>query len=97
MAPAVEEAPVVVPVAAAPVGPSPEEEAAFLSEERFQEAASAPLSVAAAAETEEPAGALPPLDELVARIPAPTRALIDELFRARFVTVKRVPKSALKN
>jgi hypothetical protein len=55
------------------------------------------LSVAAASEPEEPAGALPPLEELVNRIPAPTRALMDELFRARFVTVKRVPKSALKN
>jgi hypothetical protein len=83
--------------AEAPVGPSPEEEAAFLSEQSFQEAASAPLSVAAPVETEEPAGALPKLDDLVNRIPAPTRALVEELFRAKFVTVKRVPKSALKS
>ncbi len=39
---------------------------------------------------------LPPLEGLVNRIPAPTRALVDELFRAKFVTVRRVPKSALK-
>ncbi|MBI3885441.1 MAG: hypothetical protein HY302_06900 [Opitutae bacterium] len=83
--------------AEAPVGPSAEEEAAFLSEQSFQEAASAPLSVAAPAEPEEPAGALPPLAELVNRIPAPVRGLMEELFRAKFVTVKRVPKSALKN
>jgi hypothetical protein len=36
------------------------------------------------------------MDDLIQRIPAPARAAIDELFRARFVTVKRVPKSALK-
>lgn len=81
----------------APVGPSPEEEASFLSEQSFQEAASAPISVAAKAEPEEPVGALPPLDDLIKRIPAPARELMDELFRAKFVTVKRVPKSALKN
>jgi hypothetical protein len=40
---------------------------------------------------------LPPLDDLVARIPTETRQLMDELFRAKFVTVKRVPRSALKN
>jgi hypothetical protein len=39
---------------------------------------------------------LPPLDDLVKRIPANVREVLDELFRARFVTVKRVPKSALK-
>ena len=81
----------------APVGPSPEEEASFLSEQSYQEAASAPLSVAATAEPEEPVGALTPLDDLIKRIPAPARELMDELFRAKFVTVKRVPKSALKN
>ena len=40
---------------------------------------------------------LPPMEDLVKRIPAPTRELMEELFRARFVTVKRVPKSALKS
>jgi hypothetical protein len=34
---------------------------------------------------------LPPLDELVARIPAPVREILDDLFRARFTTVRRVP------
>ena len=39
---------------------------------------------------------LPSLDDLVQRIPAEVRETLDDLFRARFVTVKRVPKRALK-
>jgi hypothetical protein len=46
---------------------------------------------------EEPKSDLPPMEDLVKRIPAPTRELMEELFRARFVTVKRLPKSALKS
>ena len=38
---------------------------------------------------------LPPLDELVQRIPAEVRDTLEDLFRARFVSVKRVPKRAL--
>jgi hypothetical protein len=45
---------------------------------------------------EADAGPLPPLDQLVQKIPAELRETLDELFRARFVTVKRVPKNALK-
>ncbi|MDI1319295.1 MAG: hypothetical protein PSW75_03755 [bacterium] len=45
---------------------------------------------------EEPKTDLPPMEDLVKRIPAPARELMEELFRARFVTVKRMPKSALK-
>ena len=44
----------------------------------------------------EEKGNLPPMDDLVKRIPMPARDLMEELFRARFVTVKRIPKSALK-
>ena len=40
--------------------------------------------------------ALPPLDELVKRIPEDVRETLDELFRARFVRVQRVPARALK-
>jgi hypothetical protein len=32
---------------------------------------------------------LPPLDELVARVPAEIRAVLDDLFRARFTGVRR--------
>lgn len=81
----------------APVGPSESEESAFLAEQRDESyggPASAP-SRAALPEVEEK-GPLPPLDDLVNRIPPATRELLDELFRAKFVTVKRVPASALK-
>ncbi len=45
----------------------------------------------------EETGDLPPMEDLVKRIPALAREAIEELFRARFVTVKRIPQSALKN
>ncbi len=35
---------------------------------------------------------LPELDALVARLPAELRETLDELFRARFVSVKKLPK-----
>lgn len=44
----------------------------------------------------EEKGDLPPLDDLVKRIPAPAREALEEYFRPRFVTVKRIPQSALK-
>ncbi len=44
---------------------------------------------------EEALLSLPSLEDLVKRVPAETRQLIDELFRARFVGVRRVPKSSL--
>jgi hypothetical protein len=54
---------------------------------RLQEA---PASAAAAAP-------LPPLDELVKRIPADVRDTYDDLFRPKFVSVKRVVSSSLKS
>lgn len=82
----------------APVGPNEGEEASFLAEQRIASGvASAPgPRTKERSDDPEPAGSLPPLEDLVNRIPAATRALLDELFRAKFVTVKRVPKSALK-
>lgn len=83
----------------APIGPSDGEEPSFLAEQREQgfSAPSAPSRTAAAEAEPDDKKPLPPLDDLVQRIPAETRQLMDELFRANFVTVKRVPKSALKN
>ena len=81
-------------MADAPVGPSSEEEAAFLAEER--ENGYAPPAATQPVADVEKSGSLPPLEDLVKRIPMPTRDLMEELFRAKFVTVKRVPKSALK-
>lgn len=80
--------------AGAPIGPGEAEESAFLAE---QQQANPPKAVAnAPAETDERAISLPPMDELIQRIPASTRDLMDQLFRARFITVKRMPGSAFK-
>jgi hypothetical protein len=39
---------------------------------------------------------LPPLDQLVKQIPPDVREALDDLFRAKFVRVTRVPKKALR-
>lgn len=39
---------------------------------------------------------LPELDELIARVPADVRDTLDELFRARFVSVKKLPARAFQ-
>ena len=39
---------------------------------------------------------LPALDELVARVPPGVRALLDDLFRAKFTTVRRVAPDSQK-
>lgn len=78
------------------VWPTASEEAAFLSEARGRGEVVVPIAREAAEEVEENAKALPKLSELVERIPPETRELLDELFRARFVAVKRVRKADLK-
>jgi hypothetical protein len=50
----------------------------------------------AAAEAAAEKKNLPALDELVERIPADVRDTLEDLFRAKFVKVARVPKKALK-
>jgi len=42
-------------------------------------------------------GDLPPLEKLVGRIPAETREALDELFRAKFTSVRRLPGKAFKS
>lgn len=81
-------------VSDAPAGPSSEEEAAFLAQEREMGVVTPALMHAETPPEEK--GDLPPMDDLVKRIPMPARDLMEELFRAKFVTVKRIPKSALK-
>lgn len=77
-----------------PAGPSSEEEAAFLAQEREMGIVTPALMHAESPPEEK--GSLPPMEDLVKRIPMPTRDLMEELFRAKFVTVKRIPQSALK-
>ena len=81
----------------ASVGPSTEEEAAFLAVDVDCGPADIPLPKANRVESDSIEEPLPPMEDLVNRIPAPARELIENLFRARFLTVKRVPKAALKN
>jgi hypothetical protein len=67
---------------------------------RDQAAPSSPAARRAAAADEDDsdakAGALPEVDALVARLPAEVRETLDELFRARFVAVKKLPKKAFQ-
>lgn len=78
------------------VWPDEAAEAAFISEARGR--GESPKATVTPIETEEERAPkqLPPLSELVERIPAETRELLDELFRAKFVAVRRVKKSDLK-
>jgi hypothetical protein len=88
-----------VPVAAAaeiPPWPGETDEASFLADARLRgDDSPAPAPVAAAEETGAPAD-LPPLEQLVARIPAEVREALDDLFRAKFTRVRRVSRAALK-
>lgn len=77
----------------APVGPDEAEEAALLAEQRAPGSAAIPARKLSAEDSNIP---LPPMDELIQRIPSSTRELMDQLFRAKFVTVKRLPVSAFK-
>jgi len=81
---------------AEPPLPGEEAEAAFLAEahERGEDVASVAAALAAA-ESEDEKGALPPLEELVQRLPAELRDTLDDLFRAKFVKVIRVRKKDL--
>ena len=78
----------------APVGPGDAEESAFLAEQRRSGPTVAPGLPPT--EVEDLNSPLPPMDELIQRIPAGTRELMDQLFRAKFVTVKRLPPAAFK-
>ena len=81
------------------VWPDEAAEAAFLAEARGRgesTKASEETVREAADDNGEGAKALPKLDDLVNRIPAEARELLEELFRARFTAVRRVKKSELK-
>jgi hypothetical protein len=81
----------------APAGPSEAEETALFAAQKLQAAATDTMTagLGLVAEVEEAATKLPAMEELVRRIPAGAREVMDELFRAKFVRVQRVPKQAL--
>ena len=76
--------------------PDESAEALFRAETRERGEPDLPAGVIAEAPEETDAKGLPALEDLVKRIPAETRELMDELFRAKFTTVKRVPAKALQ-
>ena len=79
------------------VWPDEAAEAAFLSEGRGSAEVPAVLKPASPrGEDDDNEKALPKLDDLVNRIPADARELLDELFRAKFTKVRRVKQSDLK-
>jgi hypothetical protein len=91
-------APVMAAVPAEDDAPWPVDEsseAAFRAEARArgEPVASPELP---AAEEEPPKASLPPLEKLVSQIPGEVREMLEDLFRARFVSVKHIPKKALK-
>ena len=80
--------------------PGDTDEASFLSDARTrgdEPIVVAPPPVVRPAEEAAPAGELPPLDQLVARVPAEVRDALEDLFRAKFVRVRRVSPSSLKS
>jgi hypothetical protein len=87
------------PLEQPPAGTWPDEsaEASFLGEarERGESLPAKPVEATEPAEDLDPK-AMPALDELVQRIPPEVRETLEDLFRARFTTVKRIPKRALK-
>jgi hypothetical protein len=79
-----------------PNWPDASAEAAFLAEAKDRGETVAPAKAKAEIADETDAKALPALDALVQRIPAEVRDTLEDLFRAKFVRVQRVPKKALK-
>ncbi len=55
-----------------------------------------PAAAAAIDNEEQDSTDLPPLDSLVSRIPEETRKILDEVFRAQFTGVRKIPKKLLK-
>ena len=88
--------PSAAPPAEAPPWPGDSDEASFLADARDRGEAPV-LPVGAASEDMGPAGARPPHDQLVARVPAEVREALDDLFRAKFTRVQRVTPASLKS
>jgi hypothetical protein len=78
------------------VWPDEAAESAFLAETKGSSVPVPIVAQIAEVEDQAPAAPLPKLDELVNRIPAETRELLDELFRAKFTTVRRIKQTDLK-
>ncbi len=76
--------------------PDADSESAFLAEAKERgEPVKATSAAAEAAEDNDPK-ALPKLEDLVGRLSPEIRDTLEDLFRAKFVRVQKVPKRALK-
>ncbi len=83
----------------APQWPDDAAEVAFLSESPAnadQVDAVSPARAVTAEIEEDATVPLPALQTLVDRIPSDAKEVLEDLFRVRFVSVKRIHKSALK-
>lgn len=81
------------------VWPDEAAESAFLAEARVSGetlVVTAPAAAESEAESETDGKGLPSLDDLVKRIPPDVREVLDDLFRAKFTAVRRMPKKSLK-
>jgi hypothetical protein len=78
------------------VWPDETAEAAFMAEARERGEPIATVPVRAVPAEENESRNLPPLETLVNRIPADVRETLDDLFRVKFVGVRRVPAKSLK-
>ena len=80
------------------VWPDENAEAAFVADARQRgESFKATAATERAAEDQEDQRrAMPSLTDLVNRLPSEVRETLDDLFRVKFTTVRRVPKSVLK-
>lgn len=79
-----------------PINAWPDEtaESAFRSDARARGETVTTAAVEIVEETSTKA--LPPLEELVKRLPPAVHEALENLFRAKFITVRRIPKQALK-
>lgn len=71
-------------------------ESAFRAEARERGESVAPTAASVESAEETDPKELPPLNDLVQRLSPEVREVLEDLFRAKFIAVKRVPKSALK-
>ena len=74
-------------------------EGVFLAEarERGEAVVGLPVAATRAEEVEELKGPLPSLDEMIQRIPTAVLEVLEELYRAKFTAVRRVPAKDLKS
>ena len=92
-----EEAVAATPEAGASAWPDEAAETAFRAEAIERGEPDTIVATATEATEETDTKGLPALEELVKRISPEARELLDELFRAKFTSVKRVPAKALKS